>query len=53
MMLPLLFSCVAVFDECAAGTDSCDENAECIDTRASFICRCVEGFVGDGLTCTG
>lgn len=38
-------------NECAAGTDNCDENATCIDTVESFDCTCNAGYEGDGVVC--
>ena len=35
------------------GEHKCDSNAECINTRGSYDCKCKEGFTGDGMTCTG
>ncbi|MCY0997150.1 FG-GAP-like repeat-containing protein [Myxococcus sp. MISCRS1] len=44
-------TCVDV-NECAAGTDNCDENATCTNTVGSFTCACNPGYEGDGVTCT-
>ena len=38
-------------DECSLGTDTCDVNADCIDTEGSFSCTCHVGFSGDGESC--
>lgn len=38
-------------DECAAGTDTCDDDAICTDTLGGFECACPDGYVGDGFTC--
>ena len=43
----------ADIDECQAGTNSCDENAACSNTVGSYICSCLFGYSGDGMTCTG
>ena len=40
-------------DECTAGTDKCDFNADCSNTDGSYSCSCKPGYLGDGLTCTG
>ncbi len=32
---------------------NCDDNAFCTDTMGSFTCVCADGFLGDGVTCTG
>ena len=39
-------------DECLAGTDNCDSNAQCTNTVGSFICACNTGYSGDGVSCT-
>ncbi|KAL9953459.1 hypothetical protein ACROYT_G040881 [Oculina patagonica] len=38
-------------DECAAGTHSCDANAECTNTKGSYNCTCKPGYHGDGRNC--
>lgn len=43
-------------DHCEEGTHTCDvsERAQCIYTGgSSYICSCLQGFVGDGRTCQG
>ena len=40
-------------DECAAGIDGCDENANCTNTDGSYTCSCLSGYSGDGVTCVG
>ena len=42
-------------DECAEGTDNCDDNnATCDNVPAgSFTCTCNEGYSGDGVICEG
>ena len=45
---------IADIDECASSeTNECDTNALCNNTKGSYVCRCVEGFEGDGQSCTG
>jgi len=47
-------TCIATFndmDECAYGIDDCDINAQCINVRGSYICKCNKGFIGDGNSC--
>ncbi|MCB9682211.1 MAG: hypothetical protein H6733_12160 [Alphaproteobacteria bacterium] len=39
-------------DECAAGTDTCSDDASCTNTVGSYTCDCDDGFTGDGITCT-
>ena len=46
-------TCVGVdVNECATGTDNCNDNATCTNTEGSFTCACNAGYQGDGVTCT-
>ena len=40
-------------DECAIKTDNCSLHAICNNTEGSFNCSCKDGFIGDGVNCTG
>lgn len=40
-------------DECSDQTDSCDDNADCNNVDGSYNCACIDGFDGDGLSCSG
>ena len=40
-------------DECGAPSPVCDINANCSNTRGSYICTCRAGYTGDGKTCQG
>ena len=40
-------------DECADGENRCNVNALCSNTLGSYVCRCIRGFEGDGVTCVG
>ena len=40
-------------DECSASPPVCDVNANCSNTRGSYICTCKAGYNGDGKTCGG
>ena len=33
--------------------NTCDVNASCIKENEDFLCQCILGFTGDGITCTG
>jgi sulfatase modifying factor 1 len=42
----------ADIDECVAGGgNDCDVNADCTNTKGSFVCKCKLGFSGDGVSC--
>ena len=40
-------------DECAANTHDCTAEANCSNSKGSFICTCSDGFEGNGNTCQG
>ena len=41
-------------DECALGTDNCaNDTATCTNVPGGFVCECITGYTGDGITCTG
>jgi len=40
-------------DECEDETDNCDNHATCTDTIKGFECDCKEGWIGDGVICSG
>ena len=40
-------------DECASGEDNCldvDDKGQCFNTNGSFICSCLPGYDGNGIT---
>lgn len=49
------FRCMLLsdIDECALGTDNCDPNATCNNTKDAFNCTCNAGFAGNGTYCHG
>ena len=54
----IIFSSINMFvvldiDECGASSPVCDINANCSNTRGSYICTCRAGYTGDGKTCQG
>ena len=50
----MFFSLLADIDECESSeTNECDSNALCNNTDGSYVCRCKQGFEGDGRNCTG
>ena len=38
-------------DECSEGVHICNSNAICNNTNGGFVCACLLGYEGDGLTC--
>ena len=39
-------------DECALNTDTCDATqGECSNTPGAYVCRCFNGYLGDGQVC--
>ena len=34
-------------------TNTCGDNADCVDSDGSYWCKCLPGFQGDGYNCTG
>ena len=36
-------------NDCSAGTDSCGDQAFCIDTDGSFTCMCNTGYTSNGV----
>ena len=48
-----LYVSTAEDDECALNYHSCHDNADCINTKDSYKCKCKEGYVGDGQSCFG
>ena len=45
------FCYLTEIDECATATHNCHGVAHCYNSPGSFICRCRDGYTGDGLTC--
>ena len=39
-------------NECERGLDNCSVNADCTNSIGSFSCACVQGYSGDGVTCS-
>ena len=42
---------ISDIDECISSP--CHTNAKCNNTISSYICKCKEGFNGDGTECEG
>ena len=41
-------------DECGKPeANECDTNAVCNNTEGSYVCRCFDGYRGDGENCAG
>ena len=46
--------CDLDIDECAEMSDNCDDSlSTCTNTVGSFMCTCITGYTGDGVTCAG
>ncbi|XP_054681478.1 pro-epidermal growth factor isoform X3 [Grus americana] len=43
---------VSDVDECAVNMDHCNRNvSSCINTEGGYVCKCLEGYTGDGVHC--
>ena len=51
--IEISLSCFSLLDINECDDNPCDANAECENTDATFMCRCLDGFDGDGFQCTG
>ena len=40
-------------DECVTGTHRCSKFATCDNTRGSYTCECLPGYIGNGTQCSG
>ena len=40
-------------DECAEDIDQCHQLANCDNSIGSYICTCIDGYIGDGRNCKG
>ena len=53
-LLYLFIHYVLDMGECSNSTlNNCDLNANCTNTNGSYSCACLDGYSGDGYTCTG
>jgi len=52
LALTSLYVCFT--DACSNGTSNCDPvGGNCRSTTSGFLCNCITGFTGDGITCRG
>ena len=47
----IFFFCTSDFNECLE--EPCHVNSTCKNMVGSFRCECNQGFIGDGINCTG
>ena len=41
-------------NECLnSSLNDCDMNASCMDTFGSYVCSCNDGYLGNGVNCSG
>ena len=52
-MFCLFAASLTDINECSASIRVCDVNANCRNTRGSYVCSCKAGFTGDGKSCAG
>lgn len=38
-------------DECKESEQTCHSDADCINNIGSYLCRCKDGYLGNGVTC--
>ena len=48
-----IFTSISDIDECKINKGGCDSNAVCANTQGSYLCKCKNGYTGDGKTCAG
>ena len=58
LVMPQLFSdrvssLLLDIDECSSETDDCSDLATCANIDGWYVCECVAGYTGDGVSCTG
>ena len=53
--LPVLSNVLFILDvdECSSRQHGCDNNAQCINTPGTFVCKCNSGFSANGTFCKG
>ena len=44
---------VSDVNECDSMNGGCPDNSECVNQPGSRLCRCREGFTGEGVLCVG
>lgn len=52
-----IFDCFIILptdiDECEVSVTVCPPTSKCINTEGGYVCRCSEGYRGDGIHCLG
>lgn len=50
---PLCCAFITDIDECATGRHTCGPEQTCYNTRGSFMCQCLPGYLRNGDRCVG
>ena len=49
----IYFYSITDINECSTNHGGCHENASCTNTIGSHICKCYQGYDGNGTNCIG
>lgn len=53
-LILIMIIVVVDIDECGSlELNKCDVNALCTNTEGSYVCRCRNGYQGNGISCEG
>lgn len=51
IIITVNFVLIVDVDECKKSLDKCHSDADCTNNVGSYICRCKDGYLGNGFTC--